>query len=141
METLAVIPIRTEEDIIIARKMGRELAQSLHFDSIDKARIVTAVSELARNIYRYAGDGHIQFEPLEEAWRVGLKIIAADNGPGIPDIQKALSPGYSTSGGLGAGIPGVKTMMDEFYIESHHNEGTKITAVKWQTIKEAKRLG
>ncbi|MED1205962.1 anti-sigma regulatory factor [Heyndrickxia acidicola] len=135
MNTLALIPIQTEEDIIIARKMGRELAQTLQFQSLDKARIITAVSELARNIYRYAGNGHIQFEPLEEPWKIGLKIIASDTGPGIPDIQKALVPGYSTIGGLGAGIPGVKKMMDEFYIESSPREGTRITAIKWQAIK------
>ncbi len=132
MHNKALVRIQCENDIITARKMGRIFAKNLHFDSINQVRIITTVSELARNIYRYAGTGQISFEPIEEVIKTGLKITASDQGPGILDISNALKQGSSTSGGLGAGIPGVKNMMDEFYIESSSGKGTRVTVVKWQ---------
>ena len=128
----ALVRIQCEYDIITARKTGRIFSKHLHFDSINQARIITTISELARNIYRYAGTGQISFEPIEETIKAGLKITASDQGPGIKDISNAQKLGYSTSGGLGAGIPGVKNMMDEFYIESSPGNGTRVTVVKWQ---------
>lgn len=128
----ALVPIQFEQDIVTARAMGRTFSKDLCFDSINQARIVTAISELARNIYKYAGTGQICFEQIEKGNRHGLKITASDQGPGIREISKAMEPGYSTSGSLGVGIPGIKNMMDEFYITSSPGSGTKVTVFKWQ---------
>ncbi|WP_448977632.1 anti-sigma regulatory factor [Mesobacillus sp. LC4] len=132
MHKMALVLIQLEQDIITARAAGRTFSNELCFDSINQARIVTSVSELARNIYRYAGTGQIRFEQIEKGNKNGLKITASDKGPGIIEIGKALEPGYSTSGGLGFGIPGIKNMMDEFYITSSPGSGTKVTVYKWQ---------
>ncbi len=133
MDKSVIIHIRKEEDIVIARKMGRELSQKLNFQTLNQTRVMTAASELARNIYRYARHGQIKFELVEDTQRRAIRITAQDNGPGIDDIKRALMNGYSTSGGLGAGIPGVKKMMDEFAIDSSPETGTTVTAVKWQS--------
>lgn len=90
-----------------------------------------AISELARNIYLYAGKGQVSIEQVNDRGKKGLKIIAEDKGPGIPDIRKVMEDGFSTSGGLGAGLPGVKRLMDEFSLQSVAEEGTEIQAVKW----------
>ncbi|TFB13237.1 anti-sigma regulatory factor [Filobacillus milosensis] len=127
---LTNVPITKEWDIVGARQSGRNMARDLGFGSVDQARIATAISELARNIYLYAGSGEVSFEEVQGEAPVGIKIIASDNGPGIKDITKVMEDGYSTSGGLGAGLPGVKRLMDDFDMESNE-EGTKITIVKW----------
>ncbi|MBU6082005.1 MULTISPECIES: anti-sigma regulatory factor [Allobacillus] len=128
--TLSNVPIAKELDIVGARQTGRNIANDLGFSSVDQARIATAISELARNIYLYAKKGEITFQQVEGVAPVGLKIIAKDNGPGIKDISKSMIDGYSTSGGLGAGLPGVKRLMDDFDIMSS-DEGTTIHVIKW----------
>ncbi|PLR94890.1 ATP-binding protein [Bacillus sp. T33-2] len=133
MEKKSYIEIQKEGDIVLARKMGRELSKSLFYNSINQAKIITAVSELGRNMYYYAGSGKITFEILRKKQKIGIKITASDNGPGIQDINKALEPGYTTSGGLGVGLPGVSKLMDEFFIESTVGVGTTITIVKWHS--------
>jgi serine/threonine-protein kinase RsbT len=94
--------------------------------------MATSISELARNIYLYAGKGTITISPIERGGAIGLQITAIDAGPGIPDIRKALEDGYTTSGALGAGLPGVRRMMDEFDIQSAPGEGTRVVIVKWR---------
>ncbi|MFY4776730.1 anti-sigma regulatory factor [Metabacillus sp. RGM 3146] len=131
MDNQSCVKIVTEWDIVAARQLGRNVAKELGFGTVDQARITTAISELARNIYLYAGQGQICIERITEFGKQGLKIIAIDNGPGIPDIRKVMEDGFSTSGGLGAGLPGVKRLMDEFNIHSGIGEGTDIQAVKW----------
>lgn len=131
MDNQSCVKIVTEWDIVAARQLGRNVAKELGFGTVDQARITTAISELARNIYLYAGQGQICIERISEFGKQGLKIIAIDNGPGIPDIRKVMEDGFSTSGGLGAGLPGVKRLMDEFNIHSSKGEGTDIQAVKW----------
>ncbi|WNF21157.1 anti-sigma regulatory factor [Mesobacillus jeotgali] len=126
-----IININNEFDIVLARQKGREVSKELQFGGVDQARITTAISELARNIYLYAGSGKITIEVLEENGRRGIQISAADDGPGINDIRMVLQDGYSTSGGLGAGLPGVKRLMDSFDIDSMPGTGTKITITKW----------
>lgn len=128
--TLSNVPIAKELDIVGTRQTGRNIANDLGFSSVDQARIATAISELARNIYLYAKKGEITFQQVEGVAPVGLKIIAKDNGPGIKDISKSMIDGYSTSGGLGAGLPGVKRLMDDFDIMSS-DEGTTIHVIKW----------
>ncbi|CAM4023856.1 anti-sigma regulatory factor [Mesobacillus thioparans] len=126
-----VININNEFDIVLARQKGREVSKELQFGGVDQARITTAISELARNIYLYAGSGQITIQVLSENGRKGIQISAADNGPGINDIRMVLQDGFSTSGGLGAGLPGVKRLMDSFDIDSIPGTGTKITIAKW----------
>jgi serine/threonine-protein kinase RsbT len=131
-EDRSCIKINNEWDIVNARQSGRTLAKQLGFGTVDQARIATAISELARNIYLYAPDGgQICIETFKQSGKTGLRIIATDSGPGISDIRKALEDGYTTSGGLGAGLPGVKRLMDEFSIRSETDKGTEITAMKW----------
>jgi serine/threonine-protein kinase RsbT len=125
------VDIHTEWDIVAARQLGRNEAKQVGFGTVDQARITTAISELARNIYLYAGAGKIEIERLNEDGLSGIAIIASDEGPGIPDVRKVMEDGFSTSGGLGAGMPGVKRLMDDFRIDTERGKGTKITAVKW----------
>ncbi|WP_066187442.1 MULTISPECIES: anti-sigma regulatory factor [Gracilibacillus] len=129
--TKSNVQIRKEWDIVGARQMGRELAKDVGFGTVDQARIATAVSELARNIYLYAEKGQIIYEIIEDINKKGLKIIATDDGPGIQDVSKIMEDGFSTSGGLGAGLPGVKRLMDYFDIDSVPGRGTNIITVKW----------
>lgn len=125
------VDIITEWDIVAARQLGRNEAKEVGFGTVDQARITTAISELARNIYLYAGKGKIIIERVTDGAMRGLIIIAADQGPGIPDLRKVMEDGYTTSGGLGAGMPGVKRLMDEFKVDTEVGVGTTITATKW----------
>ncbi|MEN6336326.1 MAG: anti-sigma regulatory factor [Phycisphaerales bacterium] len=123
--------IATESDIVTARKFVREAAAALGFGLVDVTRIVTAASELTRNIYQYAGSGVMRWRPLNEAGRVGLEIVFEDRGPGIADLERAMEPGFSTGKGLGLGLPGSKRLMDEMAIESKAGEGTTVRVRKW----------
>lgn len=125
------VKIINEWDIVAARQLGRNVAKELGFGTVDQARITTAISELARNIYLYAGQGQICIEKIYKSGKAGLKVVATDNGPGIKDIRQVMEDGYSTSGGLGAGLPGVRRLMDEFQIDSMPGTGTEVTATKW----------
>ncbi|ASJ57029.1 ATP-binding protein [Brevibacillus formosus] len=125
------INIEQESDIVTARQVGRNMSKLFGFGTITQSRIATSISELARNIYLYAGTGTITISPIEREGVIGLQITANDSGPGIPDIRQALDDGYSTSGALGAGLPGVRRMMDEFEIHSTLGEGTRVIVVKW----------
>ncbi|KIL52209.1 anti-sigma regulatory factor [Jeotgalibacillus soli] len=131
MEIQSCVTILNEWDIVAARQLGRNVAKELGFGTVDQARITTAISELARNIYLYAGQGQLCIERLHEQSKTGLRIIALDKGPGIADIRKVMEDGFSTSGGLGAGLPGVRRLMDDFKIDSNPGEGTDIRAIKW----------
>jgi len=125
------VPIEKEWDIVKARQLGRDMAKEIGFSTVDQARIATTVSELARNIYLYAEKGQIYFEIISKMERKGLCLTVVDQGPGIADISKVMQDGYSTSGGLGAGLPGVKRLMDEFDIQSEIENGTSIITTKW----------
>jgi len=124
--------IRSDLDIVIARTLARDTAKSLGFGPIDQARIATAVSELARNIYLYAGTGNVTVREVEKSLRKGIEIVCEDNGPGIPDIDVALQDGYSTSRGMGMGLPGARRLMDEFDIKTGDGLGTTISCRKWR---------
>ena len=131
MDNQSCVTIINEWDIVAARQLGRNVAKELGFGTVDQARITTAISELARNIYLYAGKGQICIDKLTDFGKVGLRITAVDSGPGIREIRHVMEDGFSTSGGLGAGLPGVKRLMDDFEIESDPGQGTKIRASKW----------
>jgi serine/threonine-protein kinase RsbT len=125
------VTIDSDGDIVIARQKGRALAAELGFSSTDVVRIATAISELARNVLSYAVTGEIRLETLNSWNRCGIAIIASDRGPGIADVERAMQDAYSTSGGLGLGLPGVRRLMDEFTIDSAVGQGTTVSATKW----------
>jgi len=127
-----VVPITTDTDVVVARQKGRELAAELGFVSTDSTLLATAISELARNIVRYAKHGEIVIAPIQSGDRVGITVVARDKGPGIASILLAMQDGYSTSGGLGLGLPGVNRLMDEFHLASDANVGTTVTIKKWK---------
>lgn len=129
-----------EKDIVQARQLVRDLSRKLGFGKVEETRIVTVVSELTRNILHYAGKGYMRVEHIESN-QSGIKISAIDQGPGIQDVQKALQYSYSNSGGMGAGLPGVQNIMDEFTIDSVVGEGTQVYAIKWKNPdKTIKRI-
>jgi serine/threonine-protein kinase RsbT len=125
------VTIQKEWDIVGARQLGRDIAKKIGFGTVDQARIATAISELARNIYLYSDQGKVCFETINTIDHKGISIIAIDTGPGIEDVSRAMEDGYSTSGGLGAGLPGVKRLMDEFDMKSDNGIGTNIKATKY----------
>jgi serine/threonine-protein kinase RsbT len=125
--------IENELDIIAARRCAKEVAKELGFSTVDQVRIATAISELTRNVVLYAKEGAIIVRALCEGERKGLEILVADNGPGIPNVELAMTDGYSTSGGLGAGLPGARRLMDTFRVDSQLGQGTTIVARKWKT--------
>jgi serine/threonine-protein kinase RsbT len=126
------VPIKSETDIILARQRGRELAGQAGFSSTDQTLIATSISELARNIVLYAQHGEIGLKRIQHGEEVGIVVTAEDEGPGIPDVQRALQDGYSTSRSLGLGLPGVRRLMDDFDIDSRVGRGTKVTVRKWR---------
>ncbi|MEN1970544.1 anti-sigma regulatory factor [Lentibacillus sp. N15] len=131
MALQSCVNIKKEWDIVGARQVGRDIARETGFGMVDQARIATAISELARNIYLYAGSGQICFEIIESLNKKGIRMVAIDAGPGIDDISQVMEDGFTTSGGLGAGLPGVKRLMDIFDIKSEKGKGTEIKATKW----------
>jgi serine/threonine-protein kinase RsbT len=126
------VQIAREADIVVARQKGRALAAELGFSSCDQTLIATAISEIARNIITYATKGEVLFSAITNGQRRGLSITAADQGPGIANLDAAMQNGYSTSGSLGLGLPGAKRMMDEFEIASEPGRGTTIKMTKWK---------
>ena len=124
--------INADTDVVAARQQGRQVAAECGFSAGDQTVIAAAISELARNILQYAKHGEIIIKHLMQGDRNGIQIIAEDNGPGIRDVTRALQDGYSTSGGLGLGLPGAKRLMDEFDIASEDGHGTRIVMRKWR---------
>lgn len=132
------VPINSDQDIVLARQKGRSLAAEAGFSAVDSTLIATAISELARNIVSYAKTGEILLTTLQESRRKGILIVASDNGPGIPDIRLALRDGFSTSGSLGLGLPGVRRLVDEFQIVSSIGQGTVVKVTKWRQDQHEK---
>jgi serine/threonine-protein kinase RsbT len=126
------VSIRSDQDIVLARQKGRALAAQLGFSPGDATLIATAISELARNIVSYAREGTISLQVIQNSTRQGILVIASDNGPGIEDIRQAMRDGFSTSGSLGLGLPGVRRLMDEFEISSQPSRGTTVAVKKWK---------
>ena len=126
------VPIHTDQDIVAARQRGRDLAQQIGFSYSSLTLIATAISELARNILLYAKRGELTVGVVEHNGTKGITVEARDDGPGIPDVERAMELGYSTSGSLGLGLPGVKRLMDEFEIVTTAGGGTTVRAKKWK---------
>lgn len=127
-----VVPIRTDVDVVIARQKIRALVSDLRFSGTELTLIATAISEVARNIVSYAGSGEVVMRLVRRGQRRGITIVARDKGPGIADIEQAMKDGFSTSRGLGLGLPGSKRLMDEFELVSEVGKGTEITMTKWE---------
>jgi serine/threonine-protein kinase RsbT len=130
----ARLPIVGEDDIVASRQRAREVARQLGFGAVDQSRIATAVSELARNVVRYATDGRgeVSIREVEAAGRVGIEIVVLDEGPGIPDVDQALRDGFTSGGGMGMGLPGTRRLMDEMTVDSTVGRGTTVTIRKWR---------
>jgi len=126
------VAINSDQDIVSARQKGRVMANELGFSSGEATLIATAISELARNIVAYARKGQITLKMVNGLDRQGISIVASDDGPGIADIRQALRDGFSTSGSLGLGLPGVRRLMDEFEITSQPGRGTMVAVKKWR---------
>ncbi|MBC8875181.1 MAG: anti-sigma regulatory factor [Planctomycetes bacterium] len=125
------VRIQKEEDLLHARQAIRELSTEMGFGLVDQTRLVTAVSELTRNAFKYAGGGVLALEHIERNGKTGIRVTVTDHGPGIADIELAMTAGYSSSNGLGHGLSGSKRLMDGLEIQSKVGEGTKVVAVKW----------
>jgi len=125
------VPIATSGDVVLVRNAVRSAAERMGFRSIDVTKLVTAASEIARNTLVYGGGGTADVECVQER-RSGVRVVFEDHGPGIVDLDLALSPGYTSGGGLGLGLSGSKKLVDEFEIDSEVMRGTRVTMTKWR---------
>lgn len=124
-------PVRVEQDVVQARQAVRKLAQECGLRLIDQTKLVTAVSELARNTVVYGGGGDMDWVILEDGPRVGIRLTFRDEGPGIPDLKLAMTDGWTSGSGLGLGLTGAKRLVDEFELESAPGAGTRVTITRW----------
>lgn len=120
------------EDVVLARQLVREWSVAAGFSLVDQTKLVTAASELARNLVEYGGGGTLRLEALNDGAKRGLRLIFEDQGPGIPDIQQALKDGFTTGSGLGLGLGGAKRLVNEFDIQSRPGKGTRVTIARWK---------
>ena len=125
------VAIRTDADVVTARQEARTMGAALGFSSTDLTLLATAISEVARNITTYAGEGEVLLRVLHDGGRAGIEVVASDQGPGITDVELAMQDGYTTGNGLGLGLPGTRRLVDEFELETEPGVGTRIRLVKW----------
>lgn len=125
-------PLRSEHDIVLARQTVRKLTQQLGFSLVDQTKMVTAASELARNAYVYGRGGTLLWEILERDGRRGLKLRFADEGPGIPNMDLAMTDGWTSGTGLGMGLSGARRLVNDFEIDSKVGAGTRVTITRWK---------
>lgn len=126
------IPILTEQDIVLSRQAVRKLAQQLKFSLVDQTKMITAASELSRNTLVYGGGGTLHWELLEDGLHTGLRLRFEDNGPGIADLNLAMTDGWTSGSGMGMGLSGSKRLVNEFEIRSVVGEGTCVTITRWK---------
>jgi serine/threonine-protein kinase RsbT len=125
------IAIESDADVVTARQRARALAVGLEMPTTDQTLLATAISEIARNITAYAQRGEVCLDVVHDGGRLGIRVVATDEGPGIEDLEKALTDGDTTGGGLGLGLPGARRLVDEFDIQTAPGQGTRVTLVKW----------
>lgn len=125
------IPVRVEQDVVLARQTVRRLAVASGLRLVDQTKLVTAASELARNAVIYGGGGDMRWNTVERGVRKGIQLVFADQGPGIADHDRALTDGWSSGTGMGLGLSGSRRLVDEFELDSAPGEGTRVTIVKW----------
>jgi serine/threonine-protein kinase RsbT len=126
------LQIDSGERLVAVRQAVRAKAEELRFSLVDQTRIITAASELARNTLKHGGGGSVAIEIVENGTRLGLRLTFKDQGPGIPDLELAITDGYTTGGGLGLGLSGSKRLVNEFTILSKVGEGTEVSITKWK---------
>lgn len=126
------LKIKSEQDVVLFRQRLREYAQKIGMSVVNQTKLITAASELARNILAYAGEGQAILEVVSERLQTGIKVVFTDNGPGIADINKAMQDGYSTGKSLGLGLPGAKRLVNFFDIQSKVGHGTTVTIIRWK---------
>ncbi|VVM65676.1 anti-sigma regulatory factor [Pseudomonas fluorescens] len=124
-------PINIEQDVVLARQTARKLATECGMRLIDLTKMVTAVSELARNTMVYGGGGDMDWQILDEDHKVGLRLTFRDEGPGIPDLKLAMTDGWTSGSGMGLGLTGAKRLVEEFELETEPGKGTRITITRW----------
>jgi serine/threonine-protein kinase RsbT len=127
-----VLPIRVSDDVVLVRQAVRKWTIEQGFSLVDQTKMITAASELARNTLDYGGGGTVRLEALEERGRKGLRLTFEDQGPGIADLELALTDGYTTGKGLGMGLSGSKRLVNEFEIDSRPGEGTRVAITRWK---------
>ena len=125
-------PLRSEHDIVLARQLVRKLTLELGFSLVDQTKMVTAASELARNALVYGHGGAMHWEVVRAESRTGLKLLFADEGPGIPNLDLAMTDGWTSGKGLGMGLSGSKRLVNEFEIRTAAGEGTCVTITRWK---------
>jgi len=126
------LPLRNEHDIVLVRQAVRKMTQQLAFSLVDQTKMVTAASELARNTVVYGGGGILTWEIHSDGLRKGLRLSFKDEGPGIPDLDLAMTDGWTSGGGMGMGLTGAKRLVNEFEIETAPGAGTRVTIVRWK---------
>ena len=131
MEDEIRVAIRTDADVVTARQEARTMGAALGFSSTDLTLLATAISEIARNITTYAGEGEVTLRVRSETGRAGIEVVATDDGPGIANVELAMQDGYTTGNGLGLGLPGTRRLVDDFELETTPGAGTRIRLVKW----------
>jgi serine/threonine-protein kinase RsbT len=125
------LTVASDQDVVRVRQLVRTFAVDVKLSLVDQTKLVTAASELARNTLVYGGGGSAEVELITNGRRNGIKIVFADEGPGIVDVDLALTDGYTTGGGLGLGLSGARRLVDEFEIDTAVGQGTRISIVKW----------
>lgn len=126
------VELRSEQDVVLSRQLVRRLTQELKFSIVDQTKMVTAASELSRNTVVYGGGGEMRWEVVDQGGRTGLRLHFEDHGPGIPDIEVALTDGWTSGRGLGMGLSGARRLSNEFEIRSAPGEGTCVTIARWR---------
>lgn len=127
-----VLPLKTSNDVVLARQKVRQWAVELRFSLVDQTKLVTAASELARNALDHGKGGSMTIELLNVGAKSGLRLIFEDQGPGIPDIEEALKDGFTSGSGMGLGLGGSKRLVNEFSIESEVGKGTRVSVARWK---------
>jgi serine/threonine-protein kinase RsbT len=126
------LPLKDEHDIVLARQAVRRMSQEQGFSLVDQTKMVTAASELARNTLIYGGGGTLQWETLLDGVKRGLKLTFKDNGPGIPNMELALTDGWTSGQGLGLGLSGARRLVNDFEINSTVGVGTQVAVTRWK---------
>jgi serine/threonine-protein kinase RsbT len=126
------LPLTNEHDIVLGRQSVRRMTQQLGFSLVDQTKMVTAASELARNTLNYGGGGIVKWALLSEGSRRGLRLTFEDHGPGIPNLELALTDGWTSGTGLGLGLTGSRRLVNEFEIDSTVGVGTRVTITRWK---------
>jgi serine/threonine-protein kinase RsbT len=130
--TLDEAPLRSEHEIVLARQLVRRLTQELGFSLVDQTKMVTAASELARNALVYGGGGRMKWELLDNGGRRGLKLTFSDEGPGIANVEIAMTDGWTSGKGLGMGLSGARRLVNQFEIDTRPGAGTRVTITRWK---------